>query len=66
MKGKACLRKPSISLGVRLLIEEVVRIEPQKARYDVTKLNLTILLLSLWYIDIDLSIQAMSLTLYMI
>ena len=42
-----------------------VEIEPQKARHDVTKLELTILLPSLWYIDIDFSIQSMSLTLYM-
>ena len=42
-----------------------VEIEPQKARHDVTKLELTIPLLSLWYIDIDFSIQSMSLTLYM-
>ena len=34
-------------------------------KHDVTKLNLTILLLSLSYIDIDLNIQPMSLTLYM-
>ena len=44
---------------------EDVGIEPQKARHDVTKLDLTIPLLSLWYIDIDLSIQPISLTLYM-
>ena len=42
-----------------------VGIEPLKARYDVTKLDLTILLLSFWCIDINLSIQFMSLTLYM-
>ena len=43
----------------------VVGIEPLKARYDVTKLDLTIPLLFLWCIDIDLSIQPMSHTLYM-
>ena len=42
-----------------------VEIEPQKARHDVTKLELTIPLLSLWYIDIDSNIQLMSFTLYM-
>ena len=42
-----------------------VGIEPLKARHDVTKLDLTIPLLSLWCIDIDLSIQLISLTLYM-
>ena len=43
----------------------IVGIKPQKARHNVTKLDLTIPLLSLWYIDIDLSIQSMSFTLYM-
>ena len=43
-----------------------VGIEPLKARLDVTKLDLTIPLLSLLCIDIDLSIQLISLTLYMI
>ena len=33
-----------------------VRVESLKVRYDVTKLDLTIPLLSLWCIDIDLSI----------
>ena len=42
-----------------------IGIKTQKARHDVTKLDLTIPLLSLWYIDIDLSIQSMSFTLYM-
>ena len=46
-------------------VPRCVGIEPQKARHDVTKLDLTIPLLSLWCIDIDLSIQLMSLTLYM-
>ena len=41
-----------------------VRIEPLKVRHDVTKLDLTIHLLSFWCIEIDLSIQPMSLTLY--
>ena len=31
----------------------MVRIKPLKARHDVTKLDLTIPLLSLWCIDID-------------
>ena len=44
---------------------EFVRIKPLKARHDVTKLDLTILLLFVWCIAIDLSIQSMSLTLYM-
>ena len=43
-----------------------VGIKPLKARHNVTKLNLTIRLLSFWCIAIDLSIQPMSLTLYMI
>ena len=38
---------------------------PLKARHDVTKLDLTISLLSFWCIDIALNIQFMSLTLYM-
>ena len=42
-----------------------IGIEPQKEGHDVTKLGLTILLLSPWYIDIDLSIQSICLTLYM-
>ena len=42
-----------------------VEIEPQKARHDVTKLDLAIILLSSWYIDIDLSVQPISFTLYM-
>ena len=42
-----------------------VGIEPLKARHDVTNLDLTILSLSLWCIEIDLSIQSMSLTSYM-
>ena len=37
-----------------------IEIEPPKARHDVTKLDLTIPLLFLWYIVIDLSIQPMS------
>ena len=36
-----------------------------KARHDVTKLDLIVLLLSLWYIDIDLNIQPIFLILYM-
>ena len=43
------------SVGIRLL----------KIRHDVIKLDLTIPFLSFWGIDIDLSIQYMSLTLYM-
>ena len=42
-----------------------VGIEPLKARDDVTKLYLTVILLFFWCIDIDLSIQPISLTLYM-
>ena len=42
-----------------------VGIEPQKTIYDVTKLDLAILLLFLWYVDIDFSIQSMSHTLHM-
>ena len=42
-----------------------VGIMPLKERRDVTKLDLTIPLLSLWFIDIDLSIQLMSFILYM-
>ena len=41
-----------------------VGVESLKVRHDVTKLDLTIPLLSLWCIDIDLSIQTMTLTLY--
>ena len=44
---------------------KLIGIEPLKARHDVTKLDLTIPLLFLWRIDIDLSIQPMSLTFYM-
>ena len=44
-----------LSVGIKLL----------KARYGVTKLDLTIPLLPPWCIDIILSIQLMSLTLYM-
>ena len=42
-----------------------VGIDPLNARHDVTMLDLTIHLLSFWCIGIDLSIQLMSLTLYM-
>ena len=41
-----------------------VGIESLKVRHDVTKLDLTIPLLSFWCVDIDMSIQPMSLTLY--
>ena len=41
-----------------------VGIKPLKVKHNVTKLNLIVHLLSFWYIDIDLSIQLMSLTLY--
>ena len=44
---------------------ESVGISPLKARHDVTKLELIVPFLSFWCIDIDLSIQPMSLTLYM-
>ena len=47
-------------------LERYVGIEPIKVRHDVTKLDLTVPLLPLWYIDIDLSIQLISLALYMI
>ena len=43
----------------------IVGIEPLKARHDVTKSNLNIPLLSFWCIGINLSIQLMSVTLYM-
>ena len=42
-----------------------IRIGSLKARHNVIKLDLTIPLLSFWCIDIDLSIQFISLTLYM-
>ena len=42
-----------------------VGIEPLKARHDVIKLDLTILLSSLLCIEIDLSIKLISLILYM-
>ena len=47
-------------------LERYVGIEPIKVRHDVTKLNLTIPLLPIWYIDIDLSIQLLYLALYII
>ena len=47
------------------LLDVVIGIKPLKAKHDVTKLDLIISLLSLWCIEIDLSIQPMSLTLYM-
>ena len=43
----------------------IVEIEPLKERHDVPKLGLTVPLLSFWCIDIDLSIQLISFTLYM-
>ena len=43
----------------------LVGIEPLKVRHDVTKLDLTIPLLSFWCIDIGLSIQFIFLTMYM-
>ena len=42
-----------------------VEIDPLKSRHDLTKLDLTVLLLSFWCIDNDLSIRPISLTLYM-
>ena len=51
--------------GSVLVDENVVGIWLLKARHDVTKLNLTIPLLSLWCIDINLSIQPLFLTLNM-
>ena len=44
----------------------VIGIEPLKTRHDVTKLNFTVLGLSLLCIHIDLRIQLISRTLYMI
>ena len=41
----------------------VVGIKSLKVRHDITKLDLTILLLYFWCIDIDLNIQTMSLIL---
>ena len=43
----------------------IVEIEPLKERHDVPKLGLIVPLLSFWCIDIDLSIQLISFTLYM-
>ena len=43
----------------------LVRMEPLKTRQDVTNVDLTIIFLSFWCINIDLIIQPMSLTLYM-
>ena len=45
---------------------EFAGIEPLKARCDVTKLDLTTPLLSFWCMDIEISIQSLFLTLYMI
>ena len=64
----ACFQKstvPPSNLCMCVREEFPIRIEPLKARHDVTKLDLTTPLLSFWRIDIDLSIQSMSLTLYM-
>ena len=46
-------------------VRQPVEIKPLKARHDVIKSNLIVLLLSLLCIDIDLSIQLISLTLNM-
>ena len=46
-------------------IKHLLGLSPLKARHDVTKLDLTIPLLFFQCIDIDLSTQPMSLTLYM-
>ena len=43
----------------------LVGIERLKTRHDVTNVDLTILFLSFWCINIDLIIQPMFLTLYM-
>ena len=56
---------PPSNLCMRVREEFPIRIELLKARHDVTKLDLTTPFLSFWRIDIDLSIQSMSLTLYM-
>ena len=45
---------------------KTIGIEPLKANHDITKLELTIPLLSLICIEINLSIQLISFTLYMI
>ena len=45
--------------------DDIVGIKHLKARHDVTKLDLIVSLLSFWCIDIDLSNQPTSLTLYM-
>ena len=50
---------------VPLYVMALLGLNPKKTKHSVTKLNLTILLLSPWYIDIHLSIHPMSLTLYM-
>ena len=43
----------------------IIRIEPLKVRHDVIKIEFIVLLLPLWCIDIDLSIQPVYLALYM-
>ena len=48
------------------MLQCLVGIEPLKVRHNATKLDLTVHLLSFWCIGIDLNIQPMSLTLYMI
>ena len=57
-------KKPLFSL-VSILEVGFVGIKPLKARHDVTKLNLTVPMLSFWCIGFNLIIQPMSLTLYM-
>ena len=55
----------TLSSNFNSLILHIVGIEPLKTRHDVTKSHLIVLLLSLLCINIDLSIQLISLTLYM-
>ena len=64
---KSKLPKQSYNQRLRLikLTLKYFGIVPLKTRHDVTKLDLTVPLLSLWCIDIDLSIQTTSLILHM-
>ena len=55
----------TLKVTAKVIEDNSVGIKPPKARRDVTKLDLTIPLLSFWYINIDLCIQPISLTLYM-
>ena len=55
---------PKSDLGMRLCLSNFVsvRIESLKARHDITKLDFTVLLLSLICIDINFSIQTHMIT----